>query len=65
LQKLSLAPAAITLIESFISKRLPNDSPVRANLLQGEIGIRANDCEERLFLFLYRGYWDPKSVVIR
>jgi hypothetical protein len=62
---LSLAPAAITLASPFFSKRLPNDSPVRANLLQGQVGIRAHDCEERLFLFLYRGYWEPKSVVIR
>jgi hypothetical protein len=62
---LTLAPLAIGLLDQFIAKRKPHDDVVRANMLQGQIGIRAHDCEERFFLFLYHGNWEPVEAMIQ
>lgn len=61
---LSLGPIAIALFREFVAKRLPNDSPVRANLLNGDIGIPAHGCGEYLFLYLYQGNWNPREAFI-
>jgi hypothetical protein len=61
---LTLAPLAIGLMDQFLAKRLPKDDVVRGNMLQGQVGIRGGDCEERFFLFLYHGPWDPVEATL-
>ena len=62
---LSLVPALIPLLQSFFTARLPNESPVLTNLLQGDIALKAGSCSEKLFLYVYNGPWEPKQTAIQ
>lgn len=61
---LTLVPIAVSLVTPIVTKRLPEDSVVRANLLNTDVGVAAHGCQERLILYLYHGNWDPKAATV-
>lgn len=63
---LAFAPTGNTLLQAFLGPRLPNDATVKANLLQGDLGIHGSSCVEpaKYFLYIYRGAWDPQEFTI-
>jgi hypothetical protein len=61
---LSLVPLVVDLVKAFLTKRLPNDNPVRVGLLNGDVGIPAGGCAARLILDRYHGDWDPRETAV-
>jgi len=61
---LTAAPQGLNLFKAFLAPRQPNDSTVKAGLLQSDLGLKAAGCLDRYFLYIYRGPWDPQEFTL-